>query len=42
MTRDLLASGFLFLPSIIRFHLFKFLQRHSNVINRILRIKETV
>jgi len=40
MTRDLLASGFLLLPSTVRFHLFKFLQRHSNIVNKILGIKE--
>jgi len=34
----ILSSGFLFLPSSTRFHLFKFLQNHTNIINKILKI----
>jgi len=30
--KGILASGFLFLPSTIRFHLFKFLQKHTNIV----------
>ena len=40
--KGILASGFLFLPSNIRFRLFKFLQEHSNIINKMLEIYETV
>ena len=34
----ILASSFLLLPSSIRFHLFKFLRKHSNIVNKILEI----
>lgn len=34
--KGLLVSGFLFLPSSVRFHLFKFIQKHSNIVNEIL------
>ena len=34
----ILASGFLLLPSSARFYLFKFLQKHSNIVNKILEI----
>ena len=34
--KGILASGFLFLPSDMRFHLFKFLQKHSNITNKTL------
>jgi len=41
VTKGLLVSGFLLLPSSTRFHLFKFLQKHSNIVNKILEIRET-
>jgi len=36
--KHIVASGFLLLPSTMRFHLFKFLQKHSKIINKMLEI----
>ena len=36
--KGILASSFLFLPSIVRFHLFKFIQKHTKIVNKILEI----
>jgi len=40
--KGIIASSFLILPSNVRFRLFKFLQKHSNIINKMLEISETV
>ena len=37
-----LAGGFLLLPSAIRFRLFKFLQKHTKMIDKIIGIEETL
>ena len=37
ITRGILASGFLFLPAVLRFYIFKFFQRHSRVLNNLLK-----
>ena len=36
--KGILASSFLFLPSTVRFHLFKFIQKHSKILDKILEI----
>jgi len=38
----LLSSGFLFLPSSVRFHLFKLLQKRTKIIDKIIGIEESL